>query len=630
MRIPEHKIEEIRAASDIVEVIGQFVRLRKRGKNYIGLCPFHNEKTPSFTVSLDKQIFHCFGCHAGGNVFKFLMDFKKISYVEAIQELASDLGITIEYESQQSEEQLSEVEQLFDINLVAAKYFSDILLNEPNGEIARNYFGKRKLKQSTLRAFGLGYALPGPDVFVNHLKKKNVDIEKAVYLGLITKSESGKLYDKLSGRIIFPLFSPNGRVIGFAGRVLESSDKSAKYLNSPESKIYYKGRTLYGLSFAKEEIRKLEQAIIVEGYMDLISLYQAGIKNVVAVSGTAFTDEQAQLLSRFTKNVVLIFDADSAGVKASMRSIEILLKQGFNVNIAALPEGEDPDSYVNKFGADKLREIVKDSKIFLEFQSDIFYKQGLFDDPVKMVEAIRELVKPVALIEDELKRTLLIKSIAEKFNLREKLLEDELDGFLNKFKRERRQEQRIETAEVKSVQTTTIQQKKKISENLVVSEIEIIKLLYEGDRNLVEFIFNYLQPDDFEVEEHRQLAFLIFNAFNENEEIQLSKQIEKIESQSVQSYLLEITLEKHRISSRWEKMDSYSEKDILYKIAVDSIKRIKINKIETQIALCRQKLKEVKTPDEVAEILAEQRDLDLNKKQVESTFNISLKLKQSS
>ena len=427
MRIPESKIEEIRESVDIVDVISPYVQLRKRGKNFVGLCPFHSEKTPSFTVSEEKQIFHCFGCHTGGNVFKFLTEFHKISFVESVQELAEQQGITIEFDKQEYTEQQSEQEVLYDINTEAARYFLNNLLNDDEGEFARNYLHERKIKTQTLRTFGLGYALRGWENFINYAKSRNLNIDKCIQLGLIGKTSEGKLYDKLPGRLIFPIFSPNGRVVAFAGRVLDQKDTGAKYINSPESLIYIKGRILYGLSFAKDDIRRLDKAIIVEGYMDLISLYQSGIKNVVAVSGTAMTDDQVQLLSRYTKNVVLLFDADVAGIKASMRSIEILLKRDMEVKIVSLPKGEDPDSYVNKYGKDEFEELIKKAENFLEYESKYYESQGKFNDPATAAEAIRELVKPVALISDELKRNLLIRSIAQKFNLREKLLESELD-----------------------------------------------------------------------------------------------------------------------------------------------------------------------------------------------------------
>ena len=251
------------------------------------------------------------------------------------------------------------------------------------------------------------------------------------------------MYDRFSGRIIFPIFSPNGRVVAFAGRILEGKDgNNAKYLNSPESSIYVKGRILYGLSFAKDDIRKLDKAILVEGYMDLISLHQAGIKNVVAVSGTALTEEQVQLLSRYTKNVVLLFDADTAGIKASMRSIEILLRRDMEIKIASLPSGEDPDSYVNNYGREKFEEVIKKAQNFLEYQTAYYEAQGMFEDSSKTADAIRELMKPVAIISDELKRSLLIKTIAKKFNLREKLLETELEKAISSLGKQATNEER--------------------------------------------------------------------------------------------------------------------------------------------------------------------------------------------
>src|SRR5690606_35093356 len=393
MRIPESKIEEIRSAASIVDVISGYVQLRKRGRNYLGLCPFHSEKTPSFTVSEEKQIYHCFGCHAGGNVFKFLMDYLKISFVEAVQELAKQLGIDIEYETYPGDERQSEQEILYDLNTEAAKYFHNNLMSQNDeSEYVRKYLKERKIKPQTITSFGLGYAFKGWENFLNYAKTQKLNLNKLAQLGLLGKNNDGRFYDKFAGRLIFPIFSPNGRVVAFAGRILDPNEKAAKYLNSPESSIYIKGRILYGLSFAKDEIRKSDKAIIVEGYMDLISLYQGGIKNVVAVSGTALTEEQVTLLSRYTKNAVLLFDADTAGIKASMRSIELLLKKDFEVKIAELPSGEDPDSYINNYGKEKFEEIISYANNFLEYQSQYFEKLGMFSEPAKMAEAIRELV----------------------------------------------------------------------------------------------------------------------------------------------------------------------------------------------------------------------------------------------
>ncbi|MCK5457950.1 MAG: DNA primase, partial [Melioribacteraceae bacterium] len=367
MQIPEHQIEEIKTNTDIVDLVSGYVQLRKRGKNYIGLCPFHTEKTPSFTVSPEKQIYHCFGCHAGGNAYKFLMEYKNISFVESVQELAENLGIKIEQDAAPNNEEKSEFEELYEINIVAAKYFSNNLLNSPNGEIGRNYFKDRQIKPQTNKIFGLGYSLPEWDALFNHLKNNQVNLSQAKDLGLIDAKNDGSYYDKYRGRTMFPIFSPNGRVIAFGGRVMNKDEKTAKYINSPESKIYSKRKTLYGLYHSKEEIRRLDKAILVEGYMDVISLFQNGVKNVVASSGTALTDEQVQLLSRFTKNIVVLFDADPAGQKAATRSIEILLKAGFDVKLITLPNGEDPDSYIINFGTEEFNKQIENAQEFLEF-----------------------------------------------------------------------------------------------------------------------------------------------------------------------------------------------------------------------------------------------------------------------
>ncbi|MGQ9799850.1 MAG: DNA primase [Ignavibacterium sp.] len=594
MRISESKIEEIRNAVNIVDVISEYVQLKKRGRNYIGLCPFHSEKTPSFTVSDEKQIYHCFGCHNGGNVYKFLMEYKKISFIEAVQELAEQLGIELNYDQSTFEGQ-TEQEILFDINTEVARYFSNNLLNDEEGQIARDYFQKRNIKVQTIRAFGLGYALNGWENLVSFLKQKNIDLEKALQLGLIGRNKDGRVYDKLVGRIIFPIFSPNGRVIAFAGRKLRDDDTGAKYINSPESIIYVKGRVLYGLSFTKDEIRKLDKAIIVEGYMDLISLYQAGIKNVVAVSGTALTDEQAQLLSRYTKNVVLLFDADTAGIAASMRSIEILLRKDFDVKIATLPSGEDPDSFVNKYGKEEFEETVKRAKNFLEYQTAYFEKQGMFDDPTKAAEAIRDLVKPIAIIDDELKRNLLIKNISRKFNLREKLLEKELEKALELEKRNvKSQTQRIYKEDGVIQKTLTPEKIKSVPPQVYNTEKEIIKLLFENDSTIIELILQNIEPETLELEIHRNVLSRIKEYIIEKGNTNPADLISLFDD-NIQSYLREITIEQYTLSHTWfERHPSIDSENKLYKYTIDLIKKYKQLHLEMKIA---ENLKAIESAD---------------------------------
>lgn len=619
MRIPESKIEEIRNAANIVDIISEYIPLRKRGKNYIGLCPFHSEKTPSFTVSDDKQIFHCFGCHAGGNVFKFIMDYKKISFVESIQELAEQLGIGLEYEEGASAEKQSEQEELYDINTEAARYFSNNLLNDPEGETARQYFQNRNIKLQTLRAFGLGYALNGWENLINFLKQKNIDLEKALQLGLIGRNNDGRLFDKLAGRIIFPIFSPNGRVVAFAGRIMGKEAKGAKYINSPESIIYVKGRILYGLSHAKDEIRRLNKAIIVEGYMDLISLYQSGIKNVVAVSGTALTDEQALLLSRYTKNVVLIFDADTAGINASMRSIEILLRKDFDIKIASLPKGEDPDSYVQKFGKDEFEEIVKNADNFLEYQTAYYENKGMFNDPAATVEAIRELVKPVALIDDELKRNVLVKNIARKFNLREKLIENELIqalSVLNKQSQTKMNQLRDKDILPKDI---FVDHNKKTASSVVYNiEKEVIKLLFEGDEKTIEFILHHINSHDFIIEINGKIFERIKDIYDEGGNLAPSNLLSRFDdNEDILTYLREITIDEYAISPNWDEYTVNKIKETSSKkYIIDLIIKLKQMQIDEQIAYSRQQIDDAHSPEEEINLLKTIKELELEKRRI--------------
>lgn len=627
MRISESKIEEIRNAANIVDIVSEYVQLRKRGRNYIGLCPFHSEKTPSFTVSDEKQIYHCFGCHNGGNVFKFLMEYKKISFIEAVQELAEQLGIELNYEQSTFEGQ-TEQEILFDINTEVARYFSNNLLNDEEGQIARDYFQKRNIKIQTMRAFGLGYALNGWENLVGFLKQKNIDLEKALQLGLIGRNKDGRVYDKLTGRIIFPIFSPNGRVVAFAGRKLRDDDTGAKYINSPESIIYVKGRVLYGLSFAKDEIRKLDKAIIVEGYMDLISLYQAGVKNVVAVSGTALTDDQAQLLSRYTKNVVLLFDADTAGITASMRSIEILLRKDFDVKIATLPSGEDPDSFVNKYGREEFEETIKRAENFLEYQTAYYEKQGMFDDPTKAAEAIRDLVKPVAIIDDELKRNLLLKNISRKFNLREKLLEKELEKAIELEKKTAKtQTQRILLKEDKTRSLDDFTQKiltpekvKSVPPQVYNTEKEIIKLLFENDQTILELILQNIESENPELDIHRNIFRRVKDYFSETGNANPADLISLFD-EDTQAYLREITIEQYTISHSWfERHPSIDSENKLLRYTIDLIKKYKQFHFDMKIAENQKAIENADSEEIAISLMKENQELERKRREIKIEF----------
>jgi len=582
MRIPEAKIDEIRNSVNILDVISNHVSLKKRGKNFIGLCPFHSEKTPSFTVSEDKQIFHCFGCHKGGDVFKFLMTYKNISYVEAVQEVAEQVGIKISLSNDSISEEQTIQELYYDINVFAARYFSNNLLLADDGEVARQYFKKRNIKQNTIKAFGLGYAKPDWQDLYLLLKENGFDIDKSAELGLIDKKADGGFYDKFRDRVIFPIFSANGRVIGFGGRVFEKKPNTAKYLNSPESIIYSKRKSLYGLYHSKDEIRRLDKAILVEGYMDLLSLFQSGVKNVVASSGTSLTEEQVTLLSRFTHNIIVLFDADAAGQNASMRSIEILLKQNFSVKVVSLPEGEDPDSFINKFGKDDFNEQINSAKNFLDFQAEQFERAGMLSDPDKAAVAIRELVKTIALIDDELKRNIFIKSISKKFGFREMLLESELEKHKNLLVEKEIRQNSGKLME--SFNFPSSQEIKKISNDKVTSfEREIITLMFEGNKDVLGIIFDHIMPDDFANENVRFIAENVYQNFRKGI-YSAASLIEKINNEQLKDYIIRLSLNQESISKHWQSMNNGEKIELDYvKYAEDLVRNYQIIKIDLQI-----------------------------------------------
>jgi len=554
------------------------------------------------------------------------MEYRKISFVESVPELAEQLRIEIEFDQSADTEQQSEQEILYDINTEAAKYYLNNLLNDDEGEDARKYLQGRNIKLQTMRAFGVGYSLRGWENFINFAKSKAFDIDKCIQLGLIGKTSEGRLHDKLSGRLIFPIFSPNGRVVAFAGRVLDPSDKGAKYINSPESLIYIKGRILYGLSFAKDEIRRLDKAILVEGYMDLISLYQNGVRNVVAVSGTALTDDQVQLLSRYTKNVVLLFDADTAGIKASLRSIEILLRKDFEVKIVLLPQGEDPDSFVNKFGKDDFEELVKKAENFFEYESKYYESQGKFNDPATAAEAIRDLVKPLALMNDELKRNLLIKDIAKKFNLREKLLESELDKHIKQFKKfentESRQMQKRKSEEAAAKIPSAVSA---ASSALYSLEQEILRILFEADKPSADLVFSYLQPQDFAVDLNRELFEILKEEF-ENDSVREGFKsrdlISILKDETQEAYVRELTFDKYSVSSSWEeRFPSITSDKIMLKRTKDTLQKFISERLDKEIQSNRREIELTEDESKLLELMRSNNELEGEKGRVKQELS---------
>ena len=362
--------EEVKKAADIVEVIGQYVELKKRGQNYTGLCPFHSERSPSFTVNQSKQIYHCFGCGRGGDVFTFWMEYHNSDFPQSLKALAERYNIPLPQKGDvYADRKKAELkEQLFKINDLVGRYFHTILLKSADGKPGRDYFSRRNISQETIATFQLGYAVKRWDGLLNYLKSKNCSLDRAAKAGLLVPKNNKDYYDRFRGRIIFPIFDLNRHSIGFGGRILD--DSLPKYINTPETPIYHKGYSLYGLDSAFEDIRKRDLAIIVEGYMDMLVLRQHGISNVVASLGTALTSDQIRRLKGYTKNVVVLFDPDDAGREAALKSFPLFLNEGISAKVVVLPQGEDPDSFVNKHGSDAFKKLLKRAAPIFDFYLD--------------------------------------------------------------------------------------------------------------------------------------------------------------------------------------------------------------------------------------------------------------------
>lgn len=424
-KIDRETIERILDSAKIEEVVGDFVTLKKRGVNLIGLCPFHNEKTPSFTVSPAKNLCKCFGCGKGGNPVHFIMEHEQLSYYEALRWLAKKYNIEIKERELTDEEKREESirESLFVINQYALQHFTETLHNTEEGKaIGLNYFRHRGLRDETIKKFCLGYSLEKRDSFAKTATAAGYKPELIAKTGVCYSTDDGRLQDRFWGRVIFPVHTLSGKVVAFGGRILQNNAKAAKYVNSPESEIYHKSDHLYGLYFAKQAIIQKDHCILVEGYLDVISMYQAGIQNVVASSGTSLTTGQIKLIHRFTNNITLLYDGDKAGIKASIRGIDMLLEEGMNINVVLLPEGEDPDSYAQTHSTEEVEQYIEENKVdFIRFKTNLLLDE-IGDDPIRRAELIGDVVKSIAVMPSDILRSEYIKKCSEKLNVSEQLL----------------------------------------------------------------------------------------------------------------------------------------------------------------------------------------------------------------
>ncbi|MCT8338836.1 DNA primase [Flavobacteriaceae bacterium TK19130] len=638
--ISKSTIDAVFDASRVEEVIGDFVHLKKSGSNFKGLSPFTDERTPSFMVSPVKQIWKDFSSGKGGNVIAFLMEHEHFTYPEAIKYLAKKYGIEVE-ETQQTDEQkeaANERESLYVVSEFAKEYFHNTLLKTEEGKaIGLSYFKERGFTPETIKKFELGYSPDSWEAFTSHAIKKGYKLEFLEKTGLtIVKGDAStgaatKQFDRFKGRVMFPIFSMSGRTLGFGGRILTNDKKAAKYLNSPESDIYHKSKVLYGIYHAKQAIAKEDTCYLVEGYTDVIQFHQTGIENVVSSSGTALTHEQIRLIHRLTNNITVLFDGDAAGLRASLRGIDLILAQGMNVKVCTFPEGEDPDSFARKNSLEELQEYLSEqSRDFMSFKASLLAEEAK-GDPIKKAETIRDMVESISKIPDDIKRELYIKECARIMDISEEVLFNTLAQILEKNRRDnskkwsKPQEQLQKVADdPKPIKKINVQHEleRKIIELLLLYgsiEEEFEDILLDSDENgevilkpekmnarVFEKIYLDLQEDEMEFShpDFQKLYAEIINRFNQQQEFQVDSFVNSLqpeEAEAVTDILMEE--EKYQLHD-WERMDIYvkEKKYGISQMVNETILNLRRELVNKKIAELSNDIKE-NAPDQSQEHL---------------------------
>ncbi len=647
--ISKEDIDKIFDAARVEEVVSDYVTLKKRGVNLIGLCPFHDEKTPSFYVSPVKGIYKCFGCGKGGNAVNFIMDKEKVSYPDALRQLAKKYNIHIT-EKELSPEQLqsqSERESLLVVSSFAQKKFTDNLFHTDEGKsVGLGYFRERGFREDIIHKFQLGYGMNKRSSFTDAAIAKGYKTEYLVKAGLTieykndenreistpddvsapgtSEKDSSKYFDRFWGRVMFPVHSESGRVIAFGGRTLRTDKKNAKYINSPETDIYHKSDVLYGLYFAKNAIVQQKNCFLVEGYTDVISLHQAGIENVVASSGTSLTPGQIKLIRRYTTNITILYDGDSAGIKASFRGIDMILEEGLNVKVLLFPDGEDPDSYSKRVGSEELKTFIRDnSKDFISFKTNLMMKE-VGNDPIKKAGLIKEIVDSIALIPDAIYRSVYVKECSRLMDIEEQVLLNELNKIRNKRFHEKSDSQSTKSEDINSEDILTDEkQQQAVDASAEYQERDIIRLLLNyGNKTVTvdnEETDEFNQPVSIQIE--TTVAALIIHEL-QNDNIVIGNPLyNDIYNEFVQhlntdivpdynyfinhnnteiAYLTVDLISSPYLLSKWEQHQIYPtlEEDILKKSLYHAIYALKSRKLEMMIHEIQEKLKIAQSEEE--------------------------------
>ncbi len=630
-------VSKIFETARIDEVVGEFVKLRRRGVNLIGLCPFHDEKTPSFSVSPTKGIFKCFGCGKGGNSVNFLMEHEHFTYPEALRYLAKKYNIEIEEKvlTEEDKQEQSEKEALFLLSSFAQTYFHETLLQSEEGRaIGLSYFKERGFTNEAIVKFGLGYCPGKWDQFTSHALKNGYKKDYLLKTSL-SKSKDHELYDTFRGRIMFPIHNLSGRILGFGGRTLSSDPKKPKYINSAESEIYKKSKILYGIYFAKSSIVSNDNCFITEGYTDVISLHQAGIENVVASSGTSLTVDQIRLIRRYTNNITLLFDGDPAGVKAAFRGIDLILEQGLNVKIVLFPEGEDPDSFSrNNRPADVIKFVEENAYDFISFKADLLLEET-GDDPVKKAGLIKEIASTIALVPDNIARSLYIQKCSNLLNIEENLLFAEINKTRRQKFQKERQKQSAEDTEMPAT-TAFDEQKKDVGalpgESTEFKEKELIRIMLaygskdimldavnEDNRpvtvpyNVLKILIEDIESEglDFETDDCKKIFDELKKAHFDKAELN-EQFFFNHDDQKVRQLAVELLTTPYNLSQNWENKQNITvvtEEENLKKIVFEVLYNFKMLKLSKMISENQEKLKKEQDQEKVNSYMIKDKEL---------------------
>ncbi len=620
-------IDRILDAAQIVEVIQEFVPLKKRGVNYLGLCPFHNEKTPSFTVSPSKEIFKCFGCGKVGNAVNFIMEHEHLSYPEALKYLAKKYHIEV-VEKELTPEELekqNERESLLVLSAYASRQFTENLFQTDEGmTIGLSYFKERGFQQNTLKKFEAGYSFERRDAFTRRALDDGYRQDFLVKTGLSIQHEE-HLFDRFSGRVMFPIHSLSGQVLGFGGRILKSDVKTAKYLNSPESEIYHKSRIVYGIFQARKAIIQQDKCYLVEGYTDVMSLHEAGIENVVASSGTSLTQEQVRLIKRFTPNITILYDGDPAGIKASIRGIDIVLEEGMNVRIVLLPDGEDPDSYSKKVSNTEFLGYLKEKETdFIRFKTDLLIEEAA-GDPVRKANLIRDIVRSIAVIPETINRTVYIKECSTHLEITEAVLYHEV----NKLRQQRsfQDRNRYPGIEDLPVPPLVVQKQVKLDVLTYYSEKEVIRILLkfgsieferkihseDGQEEITtvsDYVVHEIISDDLLFDDDTcAKIFEEFRFFTQQGIFPGDKQFIKHEDPSISRLSADLLSDSHELSRIWRDKQTYVETEEmkLKDLVPDVVLKFKSDKIKVRLKAIMSQLEEAARSGDPERILALQK-----------------------